>query len=107
MAVLDTLAERRSDWLEPKDLEPLLRPRSGGSLLAGFDARSGDAPSSGSRLGPRTFGHLGFTGTSIWIDPDVEFVGVLLSNRVFPTRTSRAIRQARPVVYDLMFDLLG
>lgn len=106
MAILDALANRCPDWLDAKDLEPLVRPRPGGSLLAGFDARSGEAPSSGSRLGPRTFGHLGFTGTSIWIDPDAEFVGVLLSNRVFPTRTLRAIRQARPPTYDSMFDLL-
>ncbi len=106
VAVLDALAGRCPTWLGPDDIEPLLRVRPGGSLLAGFDARSGSAPSSGSRLGPRTFGHLGFTGTSIWIDPEVEFVGVLLSNRVFPTRISLAIRQARPVAYDTMFEIM-
>ncbi|HRI69236.1 MAG TPA: serine hydrolase domain-containing protein [Polyangium sp.] len=105
-AVLDVLADRRPNWLSSNDLEPLVRARAGGSLRAGFDGRSGDAPSSGSRLGPRTFGHLGFTGTSMWIDPDAEFVGVLLSNRVFPTRTSLAIRQARPAAYDAMFQLM-
>jgi len=106
VAVLDALAGRCSSWLGPEDIEPLIRVRPGGSLLAGFDAKSGDAPSSGSRLGSRSFGHLGFTGTSIWIDPDVEFVGVLLSNRVFPNRTSLAIRQARPVAYDMMFEIM-
>jgi len=106
VAVLDALAGRCPAWLGPEDIEPLVRVRPGGSLLAGFDARSGEAPSSGSRLGSRTFGHLGFTGTSIWIDPDAEFVGVLLSNRVFPTRTSLAIRQARPAAYDVMFDIM-
>jgi CubicO group peptidase (beta-lactamase class C family) len=106
VAVLDALAGRSPAWLGPDDIEPLIRKRPGGSLLAGFDAKSGDAPSSGNRLGPRTFGHLGFTGTSIWIDPDAEFVGVLLSNRVFPTRTSLAIRQARPAAYDMMFQIM-
>ncbi|HTJ83624.1 MAG TPA: serine hydrolase, partial [Polyangiaceae bacterium] len=67
---------------------------------------TGEAPSSGSRLGPRTFGHLGFTGTSLWIDPDARFVGVLLTNRVHPTREHIAIRRARPAVYDAMFDAL-
>jgi len=105
-AVLDALAGRRPEWLRPDDIEPLVRPRPDGSLLAGFDARSEQASSSGARLGPRTFGHLGFTGTSVWIDPDVEFVGVLLSNRVHPTRTSLAIRQARPAAYDAMFDAM-
>lgn len=103
VAVLEALADRVPNWLGSKDMEPIVRPRSGGSLLAGFDARSGDTPSSGRHLGPRTFGHLGFTGTSIWIDPDAEFVGVLLTNRVYPTRTSLAIRQARPAAYDAMF----
>lgn len=43
--------------------------------------------SSGSRLSPRTFGHTGFTGTSIWIDPDDDLVIVLLTNRVHPEVT--------------------
>lgn len=104
VGVLEALADRSPNWLGSKDIEPLVRVRQGGSLLAGFDARSGDAPSSGRHLGPRTFGHLGFTGTSIWIDPEAEFVGVLLTNRVHPTRTSMAIRQARPAAYDAMFE---
>ena len=106
VAVLEALAGERSGWLTPNDLAPLLRKRPGGTLLAGFDGRSDDAPSSGARLGPRTFGHLGFTGTSLWIDPDAGFVGVLLTNRVHPTRTALAIRQARPAAYDAMYDAM-
>ncbi|MFO0550262.1 MAG: serine hydrolase domain-containing protein [Polyangiaceae bacterium] len=105
-AILD--ATRADDgWLGPDDLAPLLRVRQGGSLLAGFDARTLENPSSGARLGPRTFGHLGFTGTSLWIDPDAKFVGVLLTNRVHPTREHIAIRKARPAAYDAMFDALS
>ena len=63
-------------------------------------------PSSGARFGPRTFGHLGFTGTSLWIDPDAELVGVLLTNRVHPTRATDAIRRARPAVYDALADAM-
>jgi CubicO group peptidase (beta-lactamase class C family) len=40
--------------------------------------------SSGTYFSPRTYGHTGFTGTSIWIDPDDEIVAVLLTNRVHP-----------------------
>ncbi|MFT3766906.1 MAG: serine hydrolase domain-containing protein [Minicystis sp.] len=104
LAVLDVLAGRRPDWLGAADLEPLVKDRPGGSLLAGFDRRSGAAPLSGSRFGSRTFGHLGFTGTSLWIDPDAEIVGVLLTNRVHPTRVGDAIRRARPAVYDALWD---
>lgn len=94
-------------WLGPKEMAVLTRKRPGGSLLAGFDGRSADKPSSGSRVSDRTFGHLGFTGTSLWIDPASRFVGVLLTNRVFPTREHIAIREARPAVYDAMFDALS
>ena len=106
LAVLDALAGRIPGFLGPDDMAPILRARPGGSHLAGFDSRSGDAPSSGSRFGPRTFGHLGFTGTSLWIDPDAGLVGVLLTNRVHPTRSADAIRRARPAVYDAIAELL-
>jgi CubicO group peptidase (beta-lactamase class C family) len=106
IAVLDAL-EDRSDWLAADAVAPLVRPRPGGSLRMGFDARTPESPSSGARLGPRTFGHLGFTGTSVWIDPDARFAGVLLTNRVHPTREHVAIRAARPAAYDAMFDGLS
>ena len=106
VAIVDALAGRRADWLSPDDLEPLLRGRPGGSLLAGFDRRSGDAPASGRLFGPRTFGHLGFTGTSLWIDPDASLVGALLTNRVHPTRDHLAIRRARPAAYDAIAEAM-
>ena len=56
--------------------------------------------SAGSAFGPRSFGHTGFTGTSIWVDPDQELFVVLLSNRVHPTRRNRRIREVRPALAD-------
>jgi CubicO group peptidase (beta-lactamase class C family) len=106
-ALLDTLGGRRDGWLDAGLLAALLAPWPGGSHVFGFDTRGGPAPSSGARFGPRTFGHLGFTGTSIWIDPDQELVGVLLTNRVHPSRDHVAIRAARPVVYDAIADAAG
>ncbi len=100
--VLDAWAGRRDDWLRREDLLPLLRPRPGGSHAAGFDRRSGAQPSSGTRFGPASFGHLGYTGTSIWIDPEAAYAGVLLTNRVHPSSEHIAIRQARPAAYDAM-----
>ena len=61
--------------------------------------------SAGARCGPRTFGHLGFTGTSLWIDPDAEAVVVLLTNRVHPTRDNAGLRAARPIAHDALFAL--
>ena len=50
-------------------------------VLSGGTVEPGSA---GTKLGPRAFGHTGFTGTSVWIDPDLELVAVLLTNRVHP-----------------------
>lgn len=102
-ALLEALAGQRDDWLSPDDLAPLVRERPGGTLRAGFDGKTVGASSSGALFGPRTFGHLGFTGTSLWMDPDTQISTVLLTNRVFPTREGTAIRAARPDVYDRTF----
>ncbi len=106
--VLDGLCGR-SDWLDVDALAPLVRARPNGSHAAGFDRRSqepGVTPSSGTHFSCETFGHLGFTGTSLWVDPVHALVGVLLTNRVCPTRDHLAIRRARPVAYDAMFEAM-
>ena len=56
--------------------------------------------SSGSHFGPRSFGHTGFTGTSIWVDPDQELFVVLLTNRVHPTRNNSRIKDVRSDLAD-------
>ncbi len=58
--------------------------------------------SSGTRFSPESFGHLGYTGTSLWIDPVKELEVVLLSNRVHPTRRNEQIRLFRPLIHDLI-----
>ncbi|HEX9106197.1 MAG TPA: serine hydrolase [Longimicrobiales bacterium] len=63
-----------------------------------------DTPSMGSSAGryfsPRSFGHTGFTGTSIWMDPERGVFVVLLSNRVNPTRANMRISRVRTAVAD-------
>lgn len=77
----------------------------GSTRALGFDTPSPHASQAGSRLGPRAVGHLGFTGTSLWIDPDRELIVVLLTNRVHPTRQNDAIKQFRPVLHDRVAEL--
>lgn len=86
-------------------LEWLVRPRPGGTLRAGFDGKSEEGSSAGARCSTRTYGHLGFTGTSLWIDPEAQAVVALLTNRVHPTRENVAIRAARPRIHDALFAL--
>jgi CubicO group peptidase (beta-lactamase class C family) len=56
--------------------------------------------SAGSLLSPRSFGHTGFTGTSMWMDPERGLYVTLLTNRVHPTRENDAIREVRAQVAD-------
>jgi CubicO group peptidase (beta-lactamase class C family) len=95
-AVLDAVERGELGWL--------VRERPGGTLRAGFDGKSVEGSSAGTRMGPRAFGHLGFTGTSLWIDPDARVVVALLTNRVCPTREHLAIRTARPWAHDALFE---
>ena len=83
-------------------LEWVWRPRDGGTLRAGFDGKSLEGSSAGTVLGPRSFGHLGFTGTSLWIDPDARIVVSLLTNRVAYGRDPAKIREARPRAHDAL-----
>ena len=106
VAALDAI-ERGDGPLSAGDLSWLVRRRPGGSLRAGFDGKSEIGSSAGERAGPRTFGHLGFTGTSVWIDPDADALVAVLTNRVHPTRDNVAIRAARPVAHDALFALAG
>ena len=72
----------------------------GSSRALGWDTKSAEGSSAGVLFSPDSFGHTGFTGTSIWVDPSRELFVVLLTNRVHPTRDNNAIRQARPAIHD-------
>jgi CubicO group peptidase (beta-lactamase class C family) len=103
VVILDALAGRLDSFLTPAEIRPLVAPRPDGSLRAGFDGKSGPSSAAGRLASDETFGHLGFTGTSLWCDPVAERVTVLLSNRVCPTRENLAIRELRPEIQELLY----
>jgi len=78
----------------------MIAERPGGTHRLGWDGRSESGSSSGARFSGRAFGHLGFTGTSVWVDPAAEAIAVLLTNRTWPSRDNVRIRAARPRVHD-------
>ncbi len=78
----------------------------GSSWALGFDTPAAEESSCGSRLSPISVGHLGFTGTSFWIDPEKEVVIVLLSNRVHPSRENISIKKFRPYFHDRIMEKL-
>jgi CubicO group peptidase (beta-lactamase class C family) len=57
-------------------------------------------------MSPQAFGHTGFTGTSIWIDPGQDLFVILLTNRVHPTRENRKIGGVRIALADAVASLV-
>lgn len=106
-AVVVDLATRTSQALEPTTAARLFRPRPGTTLRAGFDGKSGSGSSVGTLLGPTTVGHLGFTGTSLWCDPQSCWLVAVLCNRVSPTRVNPRITRARPELHDALLRAAG
>jgi serine-type D-Ala-D-Ala carboxypeptidase len=78
----------------------------GGTWALGWDTPSVESSSAGSRIGEPAFGHLGFTGTSIWIDLSREVHVVFLTNRIASGADNAAIRALRPRVHDAVFEAL-
>jgi beta-N-acetylhexosaminidase len=77
----------------------------GSSRSLGWDTPS-EGSSSGRYFSASSFGHTGFTGTSLWIDPERELFVVLLTNRVHPTRENPQIQKVRPAYHDAIVEAL-
>jgi serine-type D-Ala-D-Ala carboxypeptidase len=78
-------------------------PRTSRAL--GWDTPSATSQS-GKYFSPRSFGHLGYTGTSLWIDPERELSITLLTNRTWPDCHNQAIREVRPRFHDAVVEAL-
>jgi CubicO group peptidase (beta-lactamase class C family) len=77
----------------------------GSSRALGWDTML-PTSSCGTRMSPRAFGHVGFTGTSLWIDPERSIYVALLTNRVHPSPDNNAIALVRPALHDAIIDEL-
>ncbi len=71
----------------------------GSSRALGWDTPS-EPSSAGALFSASSYGHTGFTGTSLWIDPERELFAILLTNRVHPTRENPKITELRPAFHD-------
>ncbi|MFZ0746049.1 MAG: serine hydrolase domain-containing protein [Terracidiphilus sp.] len=77
----------------------------GSSRALGWDTPSPES-SAGRHFSPRSIGHLGYTGCSLWIDLNAAVGAVLLTNRTWPDRQSQAIREVRPAFHDAVRNAL-
>jgi serine-type D-Ala-D-Ala carboxypeptidase len=97
---------------------PILRPETlalftkrvsapeGSSRALGWDTPSSPSQS-GKYFSPNSYGHLGYTGTSLWIDPDRQLSVALMTNRTWPDCRNKAIQQVRPLVHDKIVEALS
>jgi CubicO group peptidase (beta-lactamase class C family) len=96
---------------------PILRPETarlfttrqnsppGTSRALGWDTPSPPSQS-GKYFSPSSYGHLGYTGTSLWIDPERQLSIVLLTNRTWPDCSKQAIKEVRPRFHDAVVEAL-
>ncbi len=95
--------------LRPETVDLFTRRESGPegtSRALGWDTPSSPSQS-GKYFGPRSLGHLGYTGTSLWIDPDRQLSITLLTNRTWPDCQIQAIKQVRPGFHDAVIEALA
>jgi CubicO group peptidase (beta-lactamase class C family) len=110
------LAQFAHAMLDPGN--PIFRPGTVGLFTSRQSAPGGttralgwDTPSvpsqSGRYFSPQSFGHLGYTGTSLWIDPVRQLSITLLTNRTWPECLNQAIKQVRPKFHDAIIETLN
>ena len=78
----------------------------GSSRALGWDTPS-EVSSSGNFFSRHSAGHLGYAGTSLWIDFERHVAVVLLTNRTWPDRQSQAIRTVRPAFHNAVMEALA
>jgi CubicO group peptidase (beta-lactamase class C family) len=105
-AVLNTY-HGSDDFLPEELLKESLTSPDESCILLGWDGKSPEGSSAGKRMSAKSFGHLGFTGTSIWCDPERDVTVVLLTNRVHPSRANERIKGFRPGFHDGVMAALG
>lgn len=103
--LLQVLAGRTGAFA-PETLRTFITRRSdvpGSSRALGWDTML-PTSSCGTRMSRAAFGHTGFTGTSLWIDPERDLYVVFLTNRVHPTRDNDRITAVRPALHDAIME---
>ena len=99
----------RQDYLKSETVRTFFtrQERAEGSTWAlGWDTPSLKDSSSGRFFSENSVGHLGFSGTSVWLDLEKDVVVILLTNRVHPTRANEKIRAFRPKLHDTVMKVL-
>ena len=98
---------QREDYLKPETVRMFFTRQDlvkGSTWALGWDTPSPQDSSSGSHFSEITVGHLGYTGTSIWMDLEQDVRVVFLTNRVHPSRENEKIKTFRPALHNLIME---
>ena len=93
--------------MDPHLLRSFFRRQPPSEWALGFDTPAATGSSSGQYFSSNSIGHLGFSGTSFWMDLDREVFVVLLTNRIHPSPANAGIKAFRPLIHDLVMAALG
>lgn len=94
-------------YLKPETIALFTKRQSRGSSRAlGWDTPSASGSSAGKYFSASSFGHTGFTGTSVWVDPVKKLFVVFFTNRVHPTRENKKLISFRSVLHDAVMEAL-
>ena len=105
--LMNAVASPETSPLPGRGLARLWALRGAGSHAGGWDRISKGYTSTGRFFPPDTVGHLGYTGTSLWVVPSRRTSVALLTNRVHPTDDKTGIREMRPFLHDAVAMALG
>ncbi|MFP3866899.1 MAG: serine hydrolase, partial [Desulfobacteraceae bacterium] len=102
----------KGDWKSPPCfptpwVRNFLTPEPGSTRTLGFDTPTSAQASAGRFFSPTSVGHLGFTGTSFWLDLQLGQMVILLTNRVHLVRDNDKIKQFRPLIHEAASRALG
>ena len=107
-AILDQHKNRKNTNLSDIGvLKKFLKKEENSSWSCGFDIPAQNNSSCGKLFSRKSRGHLGFTGTSFWMDLEREIIIVFLTNRVHCSRSNREIKKYRPMVHDCIMQELN
>jgi CubicO group peptidase (beta-lactamase class C family) len=100
----------RQDYFSPGTVREFFTRQDlvhGSTWALGWDTPSPVNSSAGRHVTATSVGHLGFTGTSLWMDLEQNVVIIFLSNRIHPTRKNEKIRAFRPLLHDRIMEAFG
>ena len=94
-------------FIKPETVELFTKKQSEQSTRGlGWDTKSPEGSSAGQYFSLLSWGHTGYTGTSVWTDPELESFVILLTNRVYPTRNNNKLSKVRPLLHDAIYQTL-